>query len=290
MSDTVKIAFAPLAAADAGALVVFAGADLKLGADTARASRGNAKRFCTPPPTRSASRPRRLSAMDLVRPAAARRRAAAGRRRRPVKPTTSRSISPISAASSPASSARRSVSTCFSKGPEGEWDAAGAAEFALGFRLRAYKFDKYKSKKPRRRGRTASPAEQGDDRRRRSRGGARAPMRAREAVAEGVELARNLVNEPPNVLYPESFADRAKELGEARRRGRDSRREGDEQARHGRAARRSGRAPRARAAVVVMRWQRREVEEDGSRSPSSARASASTPAASRSSRPPAWRT
>ena len=34
----------------------------------------------------------------------------------------------------------------------------------------------------------------------------------RFAVAEGVELARNLVNEPPNVLFPVEFADRAKAL------------------------------------------------------------------------------
>jgi leucyl aminopeptidase len=34
----------------------------------------------------------------------------------------------------------------------------------------------------------------------------------REPVAEGVELARTLVNEPPNVLYPETFAERAQEL------------------------------------------------------------------------------
>jgi leucyl aminopeptidase len=32
------------------------------------------------------------------------------------------------------------------------------------------------------------------------------------AVAEGVRLARDLVNEPPNTLYPEAFAERAKAL------------------------------------------------------------------------------
>ena len=38
---------------------------------------------------------------------------------------------------------------------------------------------------------------------------ARAAAAAREAIAEGVELARNLVNEPPNVLFPAEFASRA---------------------------------------------------------------------------------
>ncbi len=32
--------------------------------------------------------------------------------------------------------------------PSGEWDAAAAADFALGATLRSYKFDRYKSKKP----------------------------------------------------------------------------------------------------------------------------------------------
>ena len=41
---------------------------------------------------------------------------------------------------------------------------------------------------------------------------ARAAYVAREAVAEGVEIARNLINEPPNVLYPETFAERASQL------------------------------------------------------------------------------
>jgi leucyl aminopeptidase len=38
-------------------------------------------------------------------------------------------------------------------------------------------------------------------------------VRFAQAVAEGTLLARDLVNEPPNVLYPESFAKRAQTLG-----------------------------------------------------------------------------
>lgn len=33
-----------------------------------------------------------------------------------------------------------------------------------------------------------------------------------ETIAQGVHIVRDLVNTPPNLLYPESFADRAKEL------------------------------------------------------------------------------
>ena len=51
----------------------------------------------------------------------------------------------------------------------------------------------------------------------------RKAFRAREAVADGVVLARDLVNEPANVLYPEEFARRAnalKKVGVAVENGR----------------------------------------------------------------------
>jgi leucyl aminopeptidase len=89
------------------------------------------------------------------------------------------------------------------------------AELALGMRLRAYSFDRYKTKrkegeeKPSEVEVTVAVANV-------------APVRkayvAREAVANGVDFARDLVNEPANVLYPVEFAERAltlKKLGVA---------------------------------------------------------------------------
>jgi leucyl aminopeptidase len=89
------------------------------------------------------------------------------------------------------------------------------AELALGMRLRAYSFDRYKTKrkegeeKPSEVDVTIAVANV-------------APVRkayaAREAVANGVDFARDLVNEPANVLHPEEFARRAgnlKKLGVA---------------------------------------------------------------------------
>ena len=83
------------------------------------------------------------------------------------------------------------------------------AEFATGLRLRDYKFDTYKTKKkkdePEDDGATKitiavpDPADAGN---------------GRDPVAEGVITARQLVNEPPNVLYPEAFAERASVLRE----------------------------------------------------------------------------
>jgi leucyl aminopeptidase len=84
------------------------------------------------------------------------------------------------------------------------------ADFALGLRLRAYKFERYKSKKK-------------DDEEGGSDPGAitlavddpaavKKALKSREAVAEGVCIARDLVNEPPNVLTPSEFAKRAEAL------------------------------------------------------------------------------
>jgi leucyl aminopeptidase len=89
---------------------------------------------------------------------------------------------------------------------EGEWGAAAAGDFALGLRLRAYRFDKYKTKKKDddENGQSAKVTIGVSDV-----AAARRAGSIREAIAEGVELARNLVNEPPNVLFPQEFAKRA---------------------------------------------------------------------------------
>lgn len=91
--------------------------------------------------------------------------------------------------------------------PEGEWEAGQAAAFALGLRLRAYRFDRYKTKKDN--GDEADDAAPAVTIEFDYAAVARAAAVALTAVAEGVEVARTLVNEPPNVLYPESFAERA---------------------------------------------------------------------------------
>jgi leucyl aminopeptidase len=94
--------------------------------------------------------------------------------------------------------------------PDGEeLLAEAAADFAMGVMLRSYVFDKYKKEKPEdANGKGpgeitilfAHPRE------------AERAVIARRAVAEGVALARDLVNEPPNVLGPVEFAACAEEL------------------------------------------------------------------------------
>jgi leucyl aminopeptidase len=89
-------------------------------------------------------------------------------------------------------------------------DRAAAANLGLGARLAGYRFDQYRlnlkaEKKP-----TLTTVSIVTD----SAAGARSDFAPLAAKAEGVELARNLVSEPPNVLHPESYAERIQELSE----------------------------------------------------------------------------
>jgi leucyl aminopeptidase len=104
--------------------------------------------------------------------------------------------------------------------PGDELSAAAIAEVVLGITLRAYKFDRYKSRK--------------DDDNAEDEGGSsdkkvaddvlkvtihvadpaavRKALKVTDALSGGIVLARDLVNEPPNVLHPEAFAKRIEEL------------------------------------------------------------------------------
>ena len=78
--------------------------------------------------------------------------------------------------------------------------------------LRAYAFDRYKTKRkddekpPARRSVTVAVGDVA---------AARKAYAAREAISGGVLMARDLVNEPANVLYPEEFARRTLALKKA---------------------------------------------------------------------------
>jgi leucyl aminopeptidase len=86
---------------------------------------------------------------------------------------------------------------------------AAAAEFALGVKLRAYSFDIYRpdSEDAPKRKKPTDVAIAVDDL-----AGAKAAWVAQGAVADGVILARDLINEPANVLGPVEFANRARAL------------------------------------------------------------------------------
>jgi leucyl aminopeptidase len=100
--------------------------------------------------------------------------------------------------------------TIFAEFGSGPLKVNQVADLALGARLRAYTFDTYKTKRK-------------DDEERRSGklelnfacsnpASAEKAWARHTAIADGVVLARDLVNEPANVLYPAEFARRASEL------------------------------------------------------------------------------
>lgn len=107
-------------------------------------------------------------------------------------------------------SAKAETASVHLERPDGEEvDADQAADVAMGLKLRAYKFDKYKSAKDKDADKpkaakvtvlTECAAE------------AKKVWGGREGVADGTLLARDLVNEPANVLGTVEFAKAAKDL------------------------------------------------------------------------------
>ena len=93
--------------------------------------------------------------------------------------------------------------------PTGAMKPEQAADLALGARLRAYAFDRYKTKR-----------KEGEEKSALAKvtlavadaAAVRKAWEPRLAVAAGTLIARDLVNEPANVLFPEEFARRATEL------------------------------------------------------------------------------
>jgi leucyl aminopeptidase len=86
--------------------------------------------------------------------------------------------------------------------------AEAGAHAAMGARLAAYRFDTYRTKLKPEQKPTLTAVEISME------GPAAARARAEKdaAAVEGVFFARDLVSEPPNVLYPESFAERLRDL------------------------------------------------------------------------------
>ena len=112
-----------------------------------------------------------------------------------------------------------SEATVFAELPSGALKAGQAADLALGVVLRAYAFDRYKTKRkddekpPANRSVTVAVGDVA---------AVRKAFATREAISGGVLMARDLVNEPANVLYPEEFARRTLALKKPASRSRCS--------------------------------------------------------------------
>jgi leucyl aminopeptidase len=105
---------------------------------------------------------------------------------------------------------RAEQATIFAELAGGPMKPEQAADLALGTQLRAYVFDRYKTK--RREGEDAPSKPQITIAVGNADAAKKAWSSSREGVADGVIMARDLINEPANVLYPEEFARRASSL------------------------------------------------------------------------------
>ena len=93
-----------------------------------------------------------------------------------------------------------------------------AANIAYGARLRAYRFDKYRTRekeeqKPSLKGLNLLVTDVAE---------ARKAFASYDRIADAIYVTRDLVSEPPNVIYPETLADRCKRLSASASRSRCS--------------------------------------------------------------------
>jgi leucyl aminopeptidase len=210
MPKTLKIDFAAWAPLDAQAgrtLVAFAGADMSFG-PTAEAALAPAREHIARAATIAKFKGGRDKTLDLPAPAglACDRLLIVGLHESGDEPANWTKTGGIVAGKI----GRGKKATVLFEPPAAIEDApAAAADFALGLRLRDYRFDRYKTKKKD----DEAESEAGEYALAVSEpAAAKRAAKSREAVAAGVILARDLVNEPANVLTPVVFADHAKKL------------------------------------------------------------------------------
>jgi len=207
MSDTLKISFAPLSAPVTGLLVCLVGDDMAL--PQVESLPASAGALFGRAAAQDGFKGKSGSFLDIIAPeglGASRLIAAGIGKSADWKELDVIRLGGAICARLPDAATEASVVLATASGP---LSADEAADVALGLRLRFYSFDRYKTKKKdgdtgsRKRSVTLLVADEK---------AARKAFKAREAVADGVDVARDLVNEPPNVLFPTEFAKRAGDL------------------------------------------------------------------------------
>ncbi len=205
MANELKVGFASFRTPAKGVLVVFCDDGLKLGAAT-RKVLGKAADLVSRAAAADHFTGKSGAVLDIVAPADLRvaRLAVVGvGKAADLKPKDFLKLGGTAAGKAPASGGELTIVADL---PNVTFGAEAIADLAVGARLRAYAFDRYKTKKKEgeeKRGpldltvAVAHPA------------AAAKAWESRGGVAEGVVLARDLINEPANVLFPEEFARRA---------------------------------------------------------------------------------
>jgi leucyl aminopeptidase len=208
MTDAVKVGFVPLSTTPRGILVVFCDDALKFGAAT-RKTLGTAAGLVKRAAATNQFKGKSGSVLDLLEPEGIKiqRLIVVGLGK--ASELKEKDFLKFGGALAGKLNAASEAVTVVAELPERAMTSTESAAIATGIRLRAYKFDRYKTKK--------KDGEDGalhadvalavDDV-----GVTRKAFVPSGAIVDGVILARDLVNEPPNVLYPEEFARRAGRL------------------------------------------------------------------------------
>jgi leucyl aminopeptidase len=208
MSDAVKVGFVPFSAAPRGILVVFCDDTLKLGEATRKAL-GNAATIVKRAAETNQFKGKSGSTLDILAPEGlkASRLIVVGAGK--VSAIKDHDFLKLGGVAAGKLRAGNDAVTIIAELPDGAMKPDQAAAIASGVRLRAYKFDRYKTKKT-------------DDEETALRAdvsvavddvtAARRAFAPDAQIVDGVILARELVNEPPNVLYPVEFARRSSRL------------------------------------------------------------------------------
>jgi leucyl aminopeptidase len=213
MADLIDVQFMPLSTAPAGTLVVLAGEELALG-PAARGIDERTKSALTKAARAAGFTGKAKTAIEILAPGGvdAQRLMVAGTGK------AARELDRLQLGGYAFAqvSARKGETATLIADPADPGEVSAevfAADLALGAVLRSYTFKKYRSRKPETEG-EEEPREglhklvvlcaKPDT--------AAKAFAARRAIAEGVFLARDLVNEPANMLGPVEFADRMRDL------------------------------------------------------------------------------
>ncbi|WP_050406429.1 leucyl aminopeptidase [Bradyrhizobium embrapense] len=208
MSDAVKVGFVPFSAPARGILVAFCDQQLKLGTATRKAL-GAAAETVKRAAAANQFKGKSGAALDILAPEGIKvdRLIVIGTDK--AAELKEKDLLKFGGVAAGKLNAGSGAMTIIAELPDAAMTADQAAAIATGIRLRAYKFDRYKTKKKDGEDGTvqADVSIAVDDV-----ASARKAFAPESSIVDGVNLARELVNEPPNVLYPEEFARRASQL------------------------------------------------------------------------------
>jgi leucyl aminopeptidase len=208
MPDAVKVGFVPLSTAPRGILVIFCDDTLKFGPATRKAL-GSAANLVNRAAATNQFKGKSGSTLDILAPEGlkvSRLVVVGAGKLSGLKDNDFLKLGGVAAGTLRAGS---DAVTIIAELPDGAMKPDSAAAVAAGVRLRAYKFDRYKTKK-----------KDGEDAALRADislavgdvAAARKAFTPNAHIVDGVIAARDLVNEPPNVLFPVEFARRASQL------------------------------------------------------------------------------